>query len=182
MRARLTALAAALTATITAAPALASPPCDVVPPLDALNGGYEVTVGNALVFGNNRIVPLRASETFAVTMEAQSDLLMMRAGPSVIVLEYADAEDGALDFKELEDVLNIGQDDFPALMGCGLDRLPVLTGGGLANSQEGTSIEFEYELVIWDYRAGQLPEMMGTLSWSGGGIQSIRAVTISPRS
>jgi hypothetical protein len=114
-------------------------------------------------------------------MEAQSDLLMMQAGPNVVVLEYADAEDEPFDFKELEDALNIGQDDFPALFGCGLDRLPVLTGGGLSNSQEGTPIEFEYELVIWDYRAGELPEMMGTLSWSGGGIASIRAVTISPR-
>ena len=182
MHARLPALVAVVMAALATAPAFASPPCDVVPPLDELSGGYDVTVGNALIFGDNRIVPLRASETFAVTMEAQDTLLMMQAGPNVVVLEYADAEDGTLDFKELEDVLNIGQDDFPALMGCGLERLPMLRGGGLANSQEGTPIEFEYELVIWDYSAGQRPEMMGTLSWSGGGIQSIRAVTISPRS
>jgi hypothetical protein len=45
----------------------------------------------------------------------------------------------------------------------------------------GPPIEFEYELVIWDYRAGELPETMGTLSWSGGGVASIRAVTISQR-
>jgi hypothetical protein len=69
---------------------------------------------------------------------------------------------------------------FAAQFGCALERLPVLKGGGLANSQEGTPIEFEYLMFLWDHRNGQRPEMMGTLSWSGGGIASVRAVTISP--
>ena len=64
-------------ATLAANPAAANPPCDVVPPLSELEGAYQVEIGNALVFADGRVVPLRASESFPVSMEAQGDQLMI---------------------------------------------------------------------------------------------------------
>jgi hypothetical protein len=86
------------------------------------------------------VVQARAQSTFSVTMEAQGDLLMMEADDNVVVLEYADAEDEALQFEGLENVLGFSVSDAPALLGC---SLPALVGGGAASSDEGTPIEFD---------------------------------------
>lgn len=176
-------VASAILAALIAVPAAAEPGelCDAQPSLDALAGAYDVTIGRALLFGDNRVVPLDAQNTFSVTMEAQDDLLMMEADDNVVVFEYADADDEAFEYKELQDMLDIPPDDFMGYFGCNLDRMPILLGGGLADSQEGTPIEFEYELVIWNSRADGRADMSGTLSWSGGGISSVRSVAVEPR-
>ena len=174
------ALAASALAALIATPAAAEVPCDARPPLEALNGSYEVSVGNALMTDGARVVPLRAQHSFDATMEAQGELLMMEADGSTVVFEYADPEDEALNYQELDRLLNISVSDFPALFGCSLDRLPALRGGGLSESQEGTPIEFEYELVVWNIATDGSAEMFGVLRWGGGGITTARAVLVSP--
>jgi hypothetical protein len=183
MIARLPALAAAVLAACLATPAIADTPCGQSPPLASLDGAYDLTIGNALIRaeGGGRIVPLRAQHTSAITMEAQGDNLMMGDDNVVVVLEYADAEDEALNYQELDQILNISVSDFPALVGCSLDSLPALRGGGLADSMEGTPIEFDYELVIYQIRSDGRADMFGVVRWLGGGIASVRAVTVSPR-
>jgi hypothetical protein len=183
MHVRLPAFAAALLALCFASPAGADAPYGQRPALASLDGAYDLNIGNALIRaeGGGQIVPLRAQHTSAITMEAQGDNLMMGDENAVVLLEYADEEDDALNYGELNSVINISVSDIPALFGCSLDRLPALRGAGLAESTEGTPIEFDYELVIYDIRSDGRAEFLGIARWGGGGVVSIRAVTVSPR-
>lgn len=177
---RLRLLCAPLLAALLTAPVHATAPCDVVVPLSALEGAFDVSIGNALIRDETQIVPLRALNTFRAEMEAQGESLMMEADSSVVVLKYAGPEVTPLNYGELGSVLNVDAADFPALLGCGIDRLPGLIGGGRAESQEGTPIEFEYELVVWDISTSGHPQMFGIVRWGGGGVKSVRAVTVTP--
>ena len=143
-------------------------------PLSVMNGTYQVEIGTSLLFGGNKVIPLRASGQFNVTMEAQGDLLMMEADQTVIVLEWADGDDDALNFKDLQDLLNTNPGDLVGYTGCAFDALPILVGGGLASSSEGLPLDFEYQLAVADADGSFL---MGVVHWTAGDIQALRAVT-----
>jgi hypothetical protein len=93
-------------------------------------------IGNALLSSGGRIAPARAQNTFAATMEAQGDQLMMEADGIVVVLEYTDAAN--FDFSRFSSVSDLNQAEFSQLVACDLDRLPLLVGGGTSQSDEGT--------------------------------------------
>ena len=157
--------------------AFADDHCGTGRPMFELEGTYEVVIGAGLMEGDGKVLMTKSLNTFEATFRAQDDLLMLEADQTVVVFEWAHSAAGALNFKEVATVMNMPLDDLAILSGCSVDTLPVLHGGGRTQSTDGFDLEFEYDLAHTGRGIGN--QFFGAVYWLSGGIQTVRAVSVT---
>lgn len=144
--------------------------------LGDLEGAYTLEIGKSLVSGGGTTIALDATDSFPVTLDEREGSLYMEAGPNVIVLDWADDSDAPEDRGFFATVAGITASDLEFVIACELENLQMLVGGGLSSSVEGTPVEFEYRFLVL-----QPDWMVGTLDWSGGGIETKRLAFLTAR-
>lgn len=139
-----------------------------------LQGPYSLEIGNALVSGDGKTIALASGDVVPVTMDLREGTLYMDAGPNVVLFDWADETDETFDQARFAAISGLTAGELAVTWDCPLERLPMLVGGGLSSSTEGTPIDFHYTFLVMDEQL-----LVGTLEWSGGGIKTTRLAILS---
>jgi hypothetical protein len=145
---------------------------------DDFVGAYTVEIGSALLKGGGKSIALKATETFPAIMSEIDGQLELQAGPHSIAFRIADENEADWKFDPVAD-LQIDSADFEILMGCSIRDLPRLIGEGVSKSTVGVPIAFTYRLIAYTVDVDGVIDLVGSLSWSGGGVGMSRVVKMS---
>lgn len=152
--------------------------CGTVLEPEDIVGSYTMTLGNALLFGEGKTVPLKDSQTMQVTIAMFGGGLVMESGGFAVDLELVGEDDTRnWTWEALKGVIAISSEDYEKIVDCEVFNLPRLIGEGMSTSQEGTPIKYTYNLIAEQW-GDSGATMFGSLKWSGGGMEMQRAVRL----
>ena len=156
--------------------------CGAVVEPEELSGSYELSLGNALIFGDGKSVPLQDSQTLIVNISIFAGGLIMESEGFAVDLELFGNEDTREWYWEaLGGVVNESSEDYARIVGCEINKLPRIIGRGMSTSSEGMPVNYVYYFVIEQFDDAESgPTMFGSLTWNSGGIKMVRAVRLVP--
>ncbi len=145
---------------------------------DAVEGQYSLTVSDGLVMKDGKSAPLTTSSTSMVKLTVQDGDVYMEVNNQIVILSWTDTSRQSQAFGEFSLDLTIPVQTYRESLSCGTDQIfSMLAGGGLANTEEGYPLEFEYYLVPGV--AG--PNLFtGALYWRSEGTVGLRYVNLKP--
>ncbi|MCI2398436.1 hypothetical protein [Aliiroseovarius subalbicans] len=145
---------------------------------DDLVGAYTLSIGNAIMTGGDKVIPLEVQNTMPVTIYAVGDDLIMGEPPNAVQLSLVGADEPDWQWDAHKGLSAISSEDFAYVVDCPVANLPRIVGTGTSSSTEGTEITFTYRLIAWSL-GDNGAEMVGALQWSGGGISQKRVVMMT---
>ena len=153
--------------------------CGSTPDVDDFVGTFSFDIGSAILTDGSTIVPLDANNTFSATFFALDGELVLSADPTEIPFVIAGDDEPDWVFDPQAD-LNISSSDLELVVGCEISDLPRLVGTSTTASAEGTEIVYTYRLIAWGMSPDEgVTNMLGSLKWSGGGVEMSRVVTLT---
>jgi hypothetical protein len=152
--------------------------CGVTLEAEQLVGAYTLTVGNALVFGNNQVVPIDDVQTMSATIALIGDELVLESGGYSVTLEIVDEDyETEWNWDRMDGILDVSSADFSLLFNCSANDFPRVIGQASSVS-DGVTFVSNYYLVVHDVgEAGG--RMIGAVHGKGGGISMKRAVRMT---
>lgn len=146
-------LAAIIAASWLAAPIAAQDPngmsfCAYQPTVDDLAGVYTVTAGPSLLSSGSVTIPVRAIETYQVTLSIIGETLVLFSDsvPTVDLHSVGSEEPDWVGLGDVGDPMVTDSSDLGLLLDCDENSLLRISGTGIATSQEGRPFEFTLRL------------------------------------